>query len=277
MIRAATAILLAVTQLVTAAGAAGAELRLDGRPIQGGLIVGQATPGARVAVDGRAVRVAPDGRFLIGFGREAGPNAILAVIWPDGTQERRTLDIAPRAYDIQRIDGLPERLVSPAPEDLARIKQDSARISTARQRDTAETMFASGFAWPAIGAISGVYGSQRILNGQPRQPHFGVDIAAPTGTPVAAPADAIVVVTDEAMFFTGKTLMLDHGHGLTSVFAHLSEIGVGDGERVRKGQIVGRLGATGRVTGAHLHWGMALFGVQLDPALLVPPMPSPAN
>lgn len=277
MIRAATAILLAVTQLVTAAGAAGAELRLDGRPIQGGLIVGQAAPGARVAVDGRAVRVAPDGRFLIGFGREAGPNAILAVIWPDGTQERRALDIAPRAYDIQRIDGLPERLVSPAPEDLARIKQDSARIAAARQRDTAESMFASGFAWPAIGAISGVYGSQRILNGQPRQPHFGVDIAAPTGTPVAAPADAIVVLTDEAMFFTGKTLMLDHGHGLTSVFAHLSEIAVGDGERVRKGQIVGRLGATGRVTGAHLHWGMALFGVQLDPALLVPPMPAPAN
>ncbi|HSE78512.1 MAG TPA: M23 family metallopeptidase [Alphaproteobacteria bacterium] len=277
MIRAATAILLAVTQLVTAAGAAGAELRLDGRPIQGGLIVGQAAPGARVAVDGRAVRVAPDGRFLIGFGREAGPNAILAVIWPDGTQERRALDIAPRAYDIQRIDGLPERLVSPALEDLARIKQDSARIAAARQRDTAESMFASGFAWPAIGAISGVYGSQRILNGQPRQPHFGVDIAAPTGTPVAAPADAIVVLTDEAMFFTGKTLMLDHGHGLTSVFAHLSEIAVGDGERVRKGQIVGRLGATGRVTGAHLHWGMALFGVQLDPALLVPPMPAPAN
>lgn len=277
MIRAATAILLAVTQLVTAAGAAGAELRLDGRPIQGGLIVGQAAPGARVAVDGRAVRVAPDGRFLIGFGREAGPNAILAVIWPDGTQERRALDIAPRAYDIQRIDGLPERLVSPALEDLARIKQDSARIAAARQRDTAESMFASGFAWPAIGAISGVYGSQRILNGQPRQPHFGVDIAAPTGTPVAAPADAIVVLTDEAMFFTGKTLMLDHGHGLTSVFAHLSEIAVGDGERVRKGQVVGRLGASGRVTGAHLHWGMALFGVQLDPALLVPPMPTPAN
>lgn len=277
MIRAATAILLAVTQLVTAAGAAGAELRLDGRPIQGGLIVGQAAPGARVAVDGRAVRVAPDGRFLIGFGREAGPNAILAVIWPDGTQERRALDIAPRAYDIQRIDGLPERLVSPALEDLARIKQDSARIAAARQRDTAESMFASGFAWPAIGAISGVYGSQRILNGQPRQPHFGVDIAAPTGTPVAAPADAIVVLTDEAMFFTGKTLMLDHGHGLTSVFAHLSEIVVGDGERVRKGQVVGRLGASGRVTGAHLHWGMALFGVQLDPALLVPPMPTPAN
>jgi murein DD-endopeptidase MepM/ murein hydrolase activator NlpD len=277
MSRAATAMLLAVTFVVTADGAAGAELRLDGRAIQGGLIVGQAAPGARIAVDGRAVRVAPDGRFLIGFGREAGPNAILAVIWPDGTQERRALDIAPRAYDIQRIDGLPERLVSPAPEDLARIKQDSTRIAAVRQRDTAETMFASGFAWPAIGAISGVYGSQRILNGQPRQPHFGVDIAAPTGTPVAAPADAIVVLTDEAMFFTGKTLMLDHGHGLTSVFAHLSEIAVGDGERVRKGQIVGRLGATGRVTGAHLHWGMALFGVQLDPALLVPPMPAPAN
>jgi murein DD-endopeptidase MepM/ murein hydrolase activator NlpD len=277
MSRATTAMLLAVTFVVTADGAAGAELRLDGRAIQGGLIVGQAAPGARIAVDGRAVRVAPDGRFLIGFGREAGPNAILAVIWPDGTQERRALDIAPRAYDIQRIDGLPERLVSPAPEDLARIKQDSTRIAAVRQRDTAETMFASGFAWPAIGAISGVYGSQRILNGQPRQPHFGVDIAAPTGTPVAAPADAIVVLTDEAMFFTGKTLMLDHGHGLTSVFAHLSEIAVGDGERVRKGQIVGRLGATGRVTGAHLHWGMALFGVQLDPALLVPPMPAPAN
>ncbi len=264
-----------VAALMSAAGGVGAaELRLDGRSIQGGLIVGQAAPGARVAVDGRAVRVAPDGKFLIGFGREAGPSAMLTVTWPDGTLERRTLNIAPRTYDIQRIDGLPDRQVTPSPEDLVRIQQDSARIAAARQRDTAEPLFVSGFAWPASGVISGVYGSQRILNGHPRQPHFGVDIAAPSGTPVAAPADAIVAMIDEAMFFTGKTVMLDHGHGLTSVFAHLSEIAVGDGERVGKGQIVGRLGATGRVTGAHLHWGMALFGVQLDPALLLPPMPA---
>lgn len=268
----------AVAALMAAVDSAGAaELRLDGKSVQGGLIVGHAAPGARVAVDERAVRVAPDGKFLIGFGREAGPTAVLAVTWPDGTQERRTLDVAPRTYDIQRIDGLPDRFISPTPEDLEHIKQDSARITAARQRDTAEALFASGFAWPVTGAISGVYGSQRILNGKPRQPHFGVDIAAPSGTPVAAPADAIVSLTGEAMFFTGKTLMLDHGHGLASVFAHLSEIVVGDGERVRKGQIVGRLGASGRVTGAHLHWGMALFGVQLDPALLVPPMPPPAN
>ncbi|HJS33260.1 MAG TPA: M23 family metallopeptidase, partial [Alphaproteobacteria bacterium] len=235
MIRATTAIL-AAALVAAASGVNGAELRLDGRSIQGGLIVGHAAPGARVAIDGRAVRVAPDGKFLIGFGREAGATAMLAVIWPDGTQERRTLDVAPRTYDIQRIDGLPERLVTPSPADLERIKRDSARIAAARRRDTTEALFASGFAWPAAGAISGVYGSQRILNGQPRQPHFGVDIAAPSGTPVAAPADAIVSLTDEAMFFTGKTLMLDHGHGLTSVFAHLSEIVVGDGERVRKGQ-----------------------------------------
>src|SRR5262249_22291376 len=149
-----------------------------------GLIHGRTVPGSTVMLDGRALRVTTDGEFLFGFGRDAGAAATLEVAHPDGAKEHQVLKVVPRQWDIQRIDGLPERQVTPSPEDLARIKEDATLVAQARARDTVETMFRSGFIWPAQGPISGVYGSQRILNGQPRQPHYGVDVAAPAGTPV---------------------------------------------------------------------------------------------
>ncbi len=146
-------------------------------------------------------------------------------------------------------------------------------IAEARARDTPEALFAGGFVWPAIGPISGVYGSRRVLNGEPKRPHYGVDVAAPEGSPVVAPADGIVALAEDDLYYTGGTVMLDHGHGLTSVFLHMSEVAAPLGARVRQGELIGRIGATGRVTGAHLDWRINLFTTRLDPALLVGPMP----
>jgi len=148
-------------------------------------------------------------------------------------------------------------------------------LDAARGRDTATRGFTEQMAWPVIGPISGIFGSQRILNGEPRRPHRGVDVAAPAGRPVAAMADGVVSLAVPAMYFTGDTVMIDHGHGLHSIYAHLSAIEVAVGQSVRRGDTLGKVGATGRATGPHLHWGVFWFERALDPALLVGPMPSP--
>ena len=257
------ALLLAL--LLAASPAAAVELQ--GALTQGGMVLGRAAPGAKVTLDGRPVRVSPDGLFVLGFGRDHKDAATLEV---DGETQR--LAIAPRVYDIQKVDGLPQQTVTPDPAQLARIREEGERIRAARRADTALLGFAQSFIWPARARISGVFGSQRILNGEPRQPHLGVDVAAPTGTPVRAPAAGRVSLAEPDMFLTGGTLMLDHGHGLSSVFAHLSRLDVKAGDEVRQGDVVGAVGGTGRATAPHLHWGMSWFDERLDPALLVPPM-----
>ena len=267
---------LAVSLLLLAAPAR-ADVVFDGSLVQGGLAYGRAASGTQLSFEGRPVRLAPDGGFVIAVGRDAPSSVTLSIKHPDGRGETRNLAVTTRRFDIQRIDGLPERQVTPRPEDVARIAAENAQIAQARTRDTADTLFRSGFVWPVIGPISGVYGSQRILNGQPRAPHWGVDVAVATGTPVVATADAVVSFLHPDMFFTGRTLLLDHGHGLQSVYSHLSEVSVAPGERVKKGQVVGKVGATGRATGPHLHWGVTWFDVRLDPALLVPPMSKPGG
>jgi len=217
--------------------------------------------------------VTPDGRFIFGFGRDAPPLARLTVTLPDGKVDERELQIAQRDYDIQRIDGIAKDYVSPPAEVLARIRADSEAAAKARSADRAETDFDSGFAWPVLGPISGVYGSQRILNGEPRQPHFGVDVAGPVGTPVRAPADGVVTLAHPDMYFSGATLIIDHGFGLSSSFLHLEKILVSEGQVVRRGEVVALMGKSGRVTGAHLDWRMNWRDERIDPALLVPPMP----
>jgi murein DD-endopeptidase MepM/ murein hydrolase activator NlpD len=265
--------LLAALALASAAVAEAPHLVLDGPLIQGGLVVGRALAGARVALDGKPVRVAPNGTFLIGFGRDAKAGWTLRIAWPEGRTEMRTLAVEPRAYEVQRIDGLPQRMVSPDAEALERIRAENAMIAKARATDTPQTWFRGGFVWPARGPISGVYGSRRILNGEPRRPHYGVDIAAPRGAPVVAPAAGRVTLAHADMYYTGKTLILDHGHGLTSAFLHMDELTVEEGDFVRQGEAIGTVGATGRATGAHLDWRMNLFAVRIDPALIVGPMP----
>ena len=254
--------------------AAETGLRLDGPRTQGALLRGRVTPGSAVELDGAPVRVSEDGWFLVGFGRDAAPKAVLEVTWSDGRHERQVLTVRPREYEIERIDGLPARKVTPrSEEDLARIAAEVELVKVARRTDDSRTDFLDGFQWPVKGRISGVYGSQRILNGEPRRPHFGIDIAAPAGTRVLAPAGGVVTLAHPDMFLSGGTLILDHGHGLSSAFLHLSRILVEKGERVAQGQPIAEVGSGGRSTGAHLDWRINLFTRRLDPALLAGPMP----
>jgi murein DD-endopeptidase MepM/ murein hydrolase activator NlpD len=255
------------------APAAASALDLAGKFVQGGLVLATAVPGATVTLDGRAVPVAPDGRFVFGFGRDATAS-MLTVTLPDGTREERRLDIQKREYDIQRVDGVPQNTVTPDPAELARIKREVAEIRALREIAGTGSEFATQMIWPARGPISGVYGSQRILNGEPRAPHMGVDIAAPSGTPIVAAAGGVVRFAAE-LFLTGNTILIDHGYGLETSYAHLSRIDVKQGQHLRQGEQIGLVGATGRVTGPHLHWGMEWFEVRLDPQLVVGPMPTP--
>ena len=250
------------------------SLELQGDLMQGGMVVGKTEPGTRVLVDGKSVRVSPEGLFLLGFGRDDDLAHTLALERDGKIVERRELIIGKREYQIQRIDGLPPSKVTPPKRDWERIKKETALVKQARRRDDPRTDFAGGFIWPSEGIISGVYGSQRILNGEPRRPHFGVDIAAATGTPVHAPADGLVTLAHPDMFYSGGTLILDHGHQLSSSFLHLSRLHVKEGERVKRGDLIAEIGATGRVTGAHLDWRMNLRDARIDPQLLVPPMPA---
>jgi murein DD-endopeptidase MepM/ murein hydrolase activator NlpD len=256
------------------ATAAAEDLQLEGRLVQGGLVLGQTLPGTRVELDDRELRVGRDGRFVIGFGRDAERLAELEARLPDGRIMRRTLAIEQRDYLVQRIDGLPPRQVAPSEQDLARIRADAERIGRARRRDSDLGGFGETAVWPVPGPVSGVFGSQRILNGEPRSPHRGVDVAAPAGTPVGAMASGVVSLAETGMFFTGGTVMVDHGHGVHSVYAHLAEVRVREGQRLGQGDVLGTVGATGRATGAHLHWGVYWFDEAVDPALLVGPMPT---
>jgi murein DD-endopeptidase MepM/ murein hydrolase activator NlpD len=259
--------------LLLGAPAWAGQLELDGHFLQGGLVFGATEPGAEVMLDGRRVRVSPAGRFLLGFGREAGPAASLTIRFSDGTRETRRLEIEQRSYKIQRINGLSRKMVTPPESEWPRIQAENARIAEVRALDRPEAMFESGFTWPALGRISGVYGSQRILNGEPRRPHYGVDVAAPLGTPITAPADGVVALAETGMYYTGGTVILDHGHGLTSAFLHMKDVLVTVDMRVKQGELIGTLGATGRVTGPHLDWRINWFDQRLDPGLLVGPMP----
>ncbi len=239
-----------------------------GEPAQGGLIVGEVAPGTRLALDGRAVRVSPAGLFAFGFGRDHGETATLRITSAAGATESRTLAVRRREWSVQRITGLPPAQVTPDAEALRRITAERERLAAARLVDPPQAGFAEPLAWPARGRVSGVFGSQRILNGQPRQPHYGFDIAAPTGTPVAAAMAGRVTLSGDFFFF-GQLLVVDHGHGVNTLYAHLSERSVAEGEAVARGQPIGRIGATGRVTGPHLHFSLSWYQTWLDPQPLL--------
>lgn len=249
-------------------------LSLQGDLLQGGMVTGQVEPGDKVKVDGEPVRVSETGVFLIGFGRDAPKDSVVTVFRDGMELERETLKIGKRSYKIQRIDGLPKGKVTPPKRDWERIKKETAQVKAARKRDDPRADFLTGFIWPVEGPISGVYGSQRILNGKPKRPHFGVDVAVPVGTPVVAPADGIVTLAHKDMFYSGGTLIIDHGHRLSSTFLHLHKLHVRVGDRVRQGDLIAEVGSTGRVTGPHLDWRMNLRSARIDPELLAPPMPA---
>jgi len=258
---------------VGAADGSAVPLELGGRLVQGSLVFGRTAPDAAVRFDGDPVRVSPDGVFLIGFGRDAPETQSLVVTLPDGRTRERTLHIARHEYDIQRIDGIAPDKVNPPEDEWPRIRKEIERVKQARRRDDARTDFLQDFHWPLVGPITGVYGSQRVYNGEPRRPHYGVDIAAPAGTVVHAPAAGIVTVADPDMYFSGGTIILDHGHGLSSAFLHMRKLYVHVGQRVEQGGALGEVGSRGRATGAHLDWRINLFQRRLDPTFLVGPMP----
>jgi murein DD-endopeptidase MepM/ murein hydrolase activator NlpD len=254
-----------------------AAMEIDGQLTQGGLLVGKAEPGVTVTLDGEALRVAPDGRFLFGFHRDQGPEARLSVAYPDGRSERLTLAIQQRDYEIQRIEGLPQEQVTPPQEFYDRLARERAEVAEARSGDYDFTFAFGPYIWPARGVISGVYGSQRILNGEPRQPHYGVDVAAPEGTPVIAPAAGLVTLAVTDHYYTGGTIIIDHGYGVTSTLMHMQSVTVEKGQRVAQGDLIGTIGATGRATGPHLDWRMNWGERRIDPALLLGPMPQAAQ
>jgi murein DD-endopeptidase MepM/ murein hydrolase activator NlpD len=250
-----------------------APLELRGEWRQGSVIYGRAPPGTQVAFNGRALRISDKGVFIIGLDRDEPARARLRVTAQGRPPEEREFAVRAREYDIQRIDGLPERQVTPPPEALKRIEQDLQQVRAARARDTDRGDFARAFIWPIVGRISGIYGSQRILNGQPKQPHYGVDVAVPVGTKVRAPAGGVVSLAVADMYYTGGTLMIDHGHGLTSTLMHLDKLLVKEGDEVKQGQVIAESGMTGRATGPHLDWRVSWFDSRVDAQLLAGPMP----
>ncbi|MCP4344463.1 MAG: M23 family metallopeptidase [Desulfobacterales bacterium] len=249
-------------------------LNLDGNFTQGGLLIGRDEQATSVFFHKKSLRISDRGIFIIGFDRDAPLQTVLKLRYANGKLKHHNITITKRTYDIQRISGLPPEKVEPkSPDILKRIREESAMVKKVRRMDASRTDFDQGFIWPVIGEITGVYGSQRVLNGKSRRPHYGIDISAPTGTPVKSPADGIVTLVHPNMFFSGGTLIIDHGHGLSSCFLHLHKQLVKQGERVKQGQVVAQAGATGRVTGPHLDWRVNWFDKRIDPALLVPPMP----
>jgi murein DD-endopeptidase MepM/ murein hydrolase activator NlpD len=236
---------------------------------QGALVLGKVPIGSVVRYSGRLLQATPYGTVVFGVGRdEAGPVRV-EVQRIDGTSETTSIAITPRDWPIERIDGVPPSTVNPPPEIAARIEREQAEVSAARVRDDARTDFVQAFIWPVQGRVSGRFGNQRVYNGSAKSPHSGMDIAATQGTLVLAPAAGIITFANPDLYLTGGTVLLDHGHGVSSNFLHLSRIDVKVGDRVTQGQVIGAVGATGRATGPHLHWGMNWFDVRIDPLLVL--------
>ena len=251
---------------------------------QGSLVRARITRGARVELldaQGKStqVRVGNDGGYVIGVGRdEAGPLR-LRISFPEDMivsagVTTREVPVKKREWKIEKIEGVPESTVNPPPEIAARIEREQAMVSAARTRDDDRDDYETDFDWPVHGRVSGVYGSQRVYNGTRKSPHSGLDVAAKQGTPVHAPAAGIVTLAEPDLYLTGGTVLLDHGHGVSSNFLHFSRIDVKVGQRVEKGEVLGLVGMTGRATGPHMHWGMNWFGVRVDPQLMLPPAPA---
>jgi murein DD-endopeptidase MepM/ murein hydrolase activator NlpD len=243
---------------------------MSGSAIEGGLMVARVAPGVSLALDGELLPLTDDRHAMIGFHRDSDAPARLVVTEQDGTRHVIILEATQRDYAVQRIDGLKRDHVTPPPRVLERIGADSAAVRAARARHDAGRLagdFLNGLDMPVEGRITGVYGSQRILNGEPRQPHYGIDIAAPRGTPVIAPAGGRVTLVRD-LYFSGWTVLMTHGLGLNSAFLHLDSVAVATGDEVERGGVIGTVGSTGRSTGPHLDWRLDWQGRRLDAALV---------
>ena len=266
--------------LLLHASAVGAQRCADlaGDFRQGGLLWGQVTPSAHVALDDASILVLPNGTFVLGLGRDAPKEQVFSVV-AEGQRCTQTVAVAQRQYNIQRVEGVPQKTVTPPDDVLERIARERALVRKAKaqriERPELLEAVQAGLSWPATGRISGVYGSQRFYNGTPGSPHYGVDVAVPTGHPVVAPGPGVITLAELDLFYSGGTIILDHGYGLSSSFLHLSKLHVEVGQEVQRGDLIGEVGATGRATGPHLDWRMSWLNQRVDPQLLVPAMPLP--
>jgi len=251
-------------------------IKIDGRSRfeQGALVHGRLVKlGMLMSVEGRALTLGPKGEFVFGIGRDHGQELNIALTEPEGQVYRYEIPIKARTYDIQRINGIAKKYMSPNEQALKRIRADATLVRQTRTNNLKRLNYLSDFSWPVVGRITGVYGSQRIFNGEPRRPHYGIDIAAPQGTPVLAPAPGQITMVHPDMYYSGGTVILDHGYGVSSTFLHLYEIKVSEGDLLRQGDVIGTVGSSGRSTGAHLDWRVNWFDQRLDPSVLAGPMP----
>ncbi|EGG93715.1 putative peptidase, M23/M37 family protein [gamma proteobacterium IMCC1989] len=254
-----------------------AEIEIKTQWIQGGLILGNTDPSNDIEFLGKKVRVNPQGDFVIGLGRDAKPNVELLERVTSGKVITHTYAVEQRTYNEQKITGVPKKTVNVPESALPRIRKEVRAAKKARKVDSDLQSFLQKFIWPAQGIISGVYGSRRYYNGVPKRPHFGVDIAAPQGSAVIAPASGVITLVHENMYFSGGTVIMDHGHGISSTFIHLHKAHVKVGDAVKQGQLIAEIGSTGRSTGPHLDWRMNWFDQRLDPQLLMDGLPLPLN
>lgn len=260
---------LLATALVASASFSTMALELKGHLTQGGLVTGKLENAKSVSLDGKSLKLSPKGDFVFGFGRDAETTHTLKWVDNTGKSHSQPLAITKREYEIDKITGVAKKYVSPAKEVSARISREAVAVRKAREVDSDLLYFLDPVLKPAEGRISGVYGSQRYFNGEPRRPHFGLDIANKTGSPVYAPISGTVVFSEPDLYYSGGTLIIDHGHGITSTYIHLSKLDVKVGDKIKQGNKVAEIGATGRVTGPHLDWRFNWKGERLDPALLM--------
>ena len=245
---------------------------VSGKAVQGGMLVFQTKAGTKIILDGLELPVSADGLFVLGFHRDDVTPQELRAMDASGKTAKLTLTPEMRDWEIQRIDNLPTNMVTPPEAVITRIKKDIKNVKAARAViSDFDDVLKNGFVWPVWGRISGIYGSQRILNGKPRQPHYGIDIAAPSGVAVrAAGAGRVTMAMD--LYFTGGTVIIDHGFGLNSTYSHLKDRNVRPGDRVTRGGVIGSVGSTGRSTGPHLDWRINWRNKRLDPLLIAGPL-----
>ena len=239
-----------------------------GNFIQGHFIVGKTTPNSKVVIDKKIVKVSKDGFFVFGLDRDRKYNVVIKIKNPD-TNKNIVKKVLKRKYNIQRIDGLDEKKVTPPEEVYQRIKNENKMIGKARAIDSDLVFFKDKFIMPVEGIISGVYGSQRILNGKPKWPHYGIDIAAKKGTKIKASGSGIVTMAEEDLYYTGGTIIMDHGHGISTIYSHLEKLMVKVGDKIEQGEIIGTVGSTGRSTGPHLDFRVNWFQTRLDPMSVI--------
>jgi len=240
-------------------------IEFQGKFIQGHFIIGKTESGTKVLIDKKEVRTSDDGYFVFGIGRDRKYDVVITLN-KDGNKQKIVKKVLKRKYDIQRIDGLPEEQVTPPEEVYVRIKKENKLIGDAKAIDSNLTYFKNKFIVPIENTIiSGVYGSQRILNGEPKWPHYGLDFAADEGTTIKAMLDGIVTLAEPDLYYTGGTLMFDHGHGISTIYLHMQKLLVKKGQKIKQGDVIGTVGSTGRATGPHLDIRLNWFQTRLDP------------